>query len=615
MLKIKQILICMSLLGCITLMTSCSLRNDSAARSAGSENSTVTIRSTANRLSGVAPLSVFFDATDTTSSLTNRPFDELEYRWNFGDTDTPWTTGIGAGTSSKNQATGAIAAHVYESNGDFSAILTVTDGTNVATKKFLIHVDKPDDVFLTNTTCISTGTDFSAAPNGSTNVTSSDFSSAIANALAAGARRILFKRGDSFSVTANMNQGTTGSTVGPILIGAFGSGNRPRLVAATGSEYAFSGYNINDWRIMDLEFDGQSLGNGMVGINGRGTNVTVLRVYGHGMGDVFALAASPGAEAVPGYNAYVDCSSSNIIVGQGKLSAYLQDFNQLFVSGCSLDNSGGGEYNARFQGGYKLICSNNTFGRGGDNKSSVTFRGDGNVPIGTLGYISRYYYISDNVFDSRTSVGHPWAVSITPTNSLRGEQIHDAVFERNYLVGGETPQLLITACNVTVRNNLFNHTTTTATSTSLVISWVGNTGGLPPIYGIHVFNNSFYASTSAGYGESSICIYNQGSLVSDTVVKNNLAYIPYATKSVGGSSGPEILYDQGSGTIADHNSSNTQVNTISPYIGSMPSSDPSDWKLASGSYASGSGTPVPVWSDFYLNPLTSSTLRNLGAIQ
>src|SRR6266404_3626453 len=39
----------------------------------------------ASRLSGVAPLYIFFDATATVSKRTSRPFHELEFRWDFGD--------------------------------------------------------------------------------------------------------------------------------------------------------------------------------------------------------------------------------------------------------------------------------------------------------------------------------------------------------------------------------------------------------------------------------------------------------------------------------------------------------------------------------------------------
>lgn len=90
----------------------------------------------ASRLSGVAPLAVFFDATATTATATTRPFHDIEYKWNFGDpagspvNGTTWTNGSRAGASSRNAATGPVAAHVFETPGTYTVALTAFDGTN-----------------------------------------------------------------------------------------------------------------------------------------------------------------------------------------------------------------------------------------------------------------------------------------------------------------------------------------------------------------------------------------------------------------------------------------------------------------------------------------------------
>jgi hypothetical protein len=46
-----------------------------------------------NRTSGVAPLAIFFDATETNhSSVTVNEFHDLHYRWDFGDSEAgKWT--------------------------------------------------------------------------------------------------------------------------------------------------------------------------------------------------------------------------------------------------------------------------------------------------------------------------------------------------------------------------------------------------------------------------------------------------------------------------------------------------------------------------------------------
>jgi PKD repeat protein len=85
----------------------------------------------------VAPLAVFFDASGTTSPLTSNPFHNIEYRWDFGERDvkpgdlnrsppitgaTNWATGSRGGDplNLRNSATGAVAAHVFESPGTYT---------------------------------------------------------------------------------------------------------------------------------------------------------------------------------------------------------------------------------------------------------------------------------------------------------------------------------------------------------------------------------------------------------------------------------------------------------------------------------------------------------------
>ena len=91
---------------------------------------------TASRVTGVAPLSVFFDAVDTIPEGTASPFawasgvvqptdrEGTRYDWDFGDpaAGTWRTTGLG-----RNSATGYTAAHVYENPGTYTATLSVMD--------------------------------------------------------------------------------------------------------------------------------------------------------------------------------------------------------------------------------------------------------------------------------------------------------------------------------------------------------------------------------------------------------------------------------------------------------------------------------------------------------
>lgn len=118
----------------------------------------------ASRTSGLAPLAVFFDAGVAASTESSAPFHDLDYTWDFGDPDSgTW----GPSGKSKNTDKGPLAAHVYETAGTYTASLTVRDSNGMvgSPTEFTITVT---DFSAANTTCISTGTDFTGCPAGAT---------------------------------------------------------------------------------------------------------------------------------------------------------------------------------------------------------------------------------------------------------------------------------------------------------------------------------------------------------------------------------------------------------------------------------------------------------------
>jgi hypothetical protein len=148
----------------------------------------------------VAPLAVFFDATGTTSTGTTRPFHELGYQWNFGDALATWdTTG-----SSKNLATGGVAAHVFEQPGTYTVTLTVTDGVNSQTTTSTITVQDPNTVFSgANTTlCYRNGASRSRVLAAVPPVRPSAIKHLADDRqqLRQAGKRVLLKRGDVFTV-------------------------------------------------------------------------------------------------------------------------------------------------------------------------------------------------------------------------------------------------------------------------------------------------------------------------------------------------------------------------------------------------------------------------------
>jgi hypothetical protein len=207
---------------------------------------------TASRTSGVAPLAVFFDAVNTTSpawtSGVVQPGDgdytTYAYQWGFGDPASgTWLTG-----RSKNTATGFETAHVYENPGTYEVTLHVTDSTGNA-----------HDYSQTITVTAFTGTTYYVSSSGGNDgndglSTSTPFYSLDKAWSKVGPNtRILFKRGDSWTAT----NGYHSSANGPVIIGDYGTGNKPKFTAAAGmgSAWVFSTGGV-DWRFVNLDLAG-----------------------------------------------------------------------------------------------------------------------------------------------------------------------------------------------------------------------------------------------------------------------------------------------------------------------------------------------------------------------
>ena len=260
---------------------------------------------TTSRTAGVAPLSVFFDATATTSALTTKPFHKLQYTWNFGDSagspvsGTTWANGSTPGVSSRNAATGAVAGHVYENVGTFQPTLTIYDGVSSHSVTLpQIIVTDPNTTFAgTKTYCFAaTATPVAGSggcPTGAAVAMQSNFATAMNTAVASGVTRILFNRGNMFTDTAAV----TITTQGPGLIGSYGTGALPVIQGTfDGSQLVFGalqwpsvnncskpascyGGQLADWRVMDLNFIGQATNNTIaIGMNGAFNDITILRV-------------------------------------------------------------------------------------------------------------------------------------------------------------------------------------------------------------------------------------------------------------------------------------------------------------------------------------------------
>lgn len=584
-----------------------------------------------SRTTGVAPLSVFFDATGTTATATKQPFHDLEYRWDFGNpagspvNGTTWKTGSKAGVNSRNTATGPETSHVYETPGTYTVALTATDGTNKVSSCTQIVVQDPNTVFSgTNTICVgATSTPVQGqdgCPAGAAVATQSNFATAVNTYLATG-KRILFKHDDTFGTTTTASVAATG----PGIIGMYGVGAKPKILATTtiGNGIIRLGapttYTMQDWRIMDLDFDGQSnAGNTGFKINGVADQITLLRMNVHNIGSGVLLEASvlEYYMATNGYTEHMfdqfsvaDSAFTNI---NGTYGLFMWS-NHLSILGTTVDNAGGGLHAVRVMHATGGVVSNNTFGNPSPTHQVFTLRASSytdcrptsgceyypNLMPGTAVYTTKVV-VSDNHFIGGAS-NQP--VTVTPSNSsIDDGRFKDIILERNWYTGaGATccmPMLDISAQYVTVRNELIDMTGAGAKHKGIIIERAGSKSLGSD--NVKLFNNTIFSNDAGDFSAVAVHVPT-----TNITVVNNLAYSP----NISG-----LFYDVctmcGAPTVS---SNNTATTNQSPSMVTIPPTTTVGFSPATGSYAIGTGIVVPVWSDFFSTPQTAT--RDMGAIK
>lgn len=596
------------------------------------------------RTSGVAPLAVFFDASGTTDiGVTTRPFHDLEYTWSFGDPSSgTWASGAKPGVSSKNSATGPVAAHVFETPGTYTVTLTAFDGTSTASTTTTITVQDPDTVFAgTDTICINaSGSDFTGCPSGADTSTNSNFVTALSANLATH-KRILFKRGDTFTAAAS-----AAITVdGPGIIGAFGVGAAPVVqkigAGAIVNLSSSSTPNIKDWRIMDLEFDGldtvDSIG---VGTEGTIKQVLVLNMNMHNINEGVSFNGSILDWL---YNAgYTNHSMYDEMAVVGSTITAITDFadgSRLFITANRLSIQGNnlGNFTAGLQGnhvvriGYaeKGILSNNTLSRAGIPGATIKLHSQAwcqadslpgecltynttppeaysylttTHPIGIFQNLSGYterVIISDNKFIGGQGA---WTVTLGPQDNNRDERLRDIIFERNWLVSGSATQVaaLFWTMDTTVRNNICDM----SGGASHTCFRVTRRGEEPPPDNVRMYNNTLYSSSTGGFVGVDI-----GPTATNVSVINNLGSAPSAT-------GPIMINGTGaSGLVQSNNSTDFQMkNTFPGWVSTTPAV-PADFGLTAGSYANNTGASAPVRSDFFRTSRPQNGVIDMGAVE
>jgi PKD repeat protein len=540
-----------------------------------------------SRMTGAAPLTVFFDATGTADTLTPRPFHDVEYRWDFGDPGSGvWHNGSRAGVASRNTATGAIAAHLFETPGIYTVSLTALDGTNSASASVSIVVQDPEVVWAgTMTVCFSTSGDFTGAPAGARQVVASSWGgTGTPPAYAAAGTRILLRRGETWVTAAGA---ATINAAGPGFIGAFGSGPAPRIQAASDMGAYTSliqfGANADDWRVADLELDGagNATSRGLGAGGGSGARLTLLRLNAHDLncGVIWTMDDSAIFDSTitrsagsSSYGAYILTNIQHF--------AFLGNFVDLNYPAYP-----GAVHDLRFPYLRKGVVSANTLMPTVFTTIKMHAPSDPNTGAWYSGQYSEMNVVSDNRL-----VGS--VLALAPQNNVRDERVRDVIVERNWFDGAS---LGISAASVTVRNNV---------GTYLIDgNWIpfgSSVRGIEPApTAVRIYHNSVYTAIANGVN-SGFSFADLGSAGADVVLENNLAYAPFAVEDAElNMHMPIFLYNAGmSPVVSAGNSSDAQIKATSPGYSASAPSQPFSFQLVAGSYALRAGTIAPVFSDF-----------------
>lgn len=242
----------------------------------------LTLSAFAQHNTGPAPLTVFFDATATTSSVTlagaNTVAQDVFFFWTFQDSAASgsgtWANGAATAFNFKNSGTGIANAHMYglaDGAGDQTYTPTLTavafnqDGsTTSATCSLSVTVQDPGGSNgwpTAATACVSaSGTPVAGVggcPSGATVVNQANFTTALAGSLSG--KRKLFKCGDTFTGNNGGSQ-VVNMTGVKWHAGAYGGCqgtkvNRPIFSNTSANGSLEIDRSAGDGRVTDIDFE------------------------------------------------------------------------------------------------------------------------------------------------------------------------------------------------------------------------------------------------------------------------------------------------------------------------------------------------------------------------
>jgi hypothetical protein len=406
-------------------------------------------------------------------------------------------------------------------------------------------------------------------------------------------------------------------------VGAYGGcegtqTNRPILRDSGTSGELVVNLGSGDGRIADLDLEGNGTANSAVSTpqsySRNSYQITLYNLYSNGnnssyswsQGAQWAVVGSVMTGMRTSIGTFVNYNENNPATLSGNVVNNL-DYQALLGSsfnGAGAVDNGAGQETVRISACRLCAIENNTF-ENANSVGAVLKVHNGNTNNSSpkwTGVYTELLEISDNWFSGKSGAQ---MVENAPQNANDDERLRNIVFERN-LISGTTGaqggrQLLVSAVNETVRNNVFYMPGTSAQYAVYGVQ-VAERGLEPVPSGVEVYNNTCYAPNAVN---SQICagFDNMAGFRApaiDSVAKNNLFYIP--------AGGHSTFVDKGTGNTV---SNNTAAPSSNPGFtdGSGSFSLISDFKPTANYLG---GALVPVWSDA-LSVLLSLTW-DLGAV-
>jgi len=486
--------------------------------------------------SGIAPLSVHFDATGTTDPAFPRPFHSLDYEWSFGDAASGAWTHSGR---SKNQASGAIAGHLYANPGTYQVILTVTNPNgDESTATTTVTVTDPSTVFSDAATyCYADHSDhpenWSGCPRpcpSANCVNATNVNTALSGRLDPGTRHY-FRRGDTFTQSDTVFIPGGGS---PVLISSFGTGSKPVFSSNFGIETDQAFAPSSDWRVGGLTLSGTRgvpLGN-----NGGGlTRLTYWDIDVTGFNQC-AVFSGQGHSLFGIYD--VSCTALTPSVASGIWLVFDHSARANY-QGIRVDGAGATNANGVFRtvGMSRSVVSNN-FLHAADTQGVLSLRscGAGTQPGCTSGMPNRFIIVSDNRLVSSNAVTlRTCTVNTCADTGSNGNESVDFVWERNFITVDAAPPPApgivfvwwIQGGDQTFRNNVVDVTGAPAEGAlRILIEQRGPTSpGGANRNNLHFLNNTIFSNSAIS---DLIACGMTASNGTGHLCRNNLIYAPLA---------------------------------------------------------------------------------------